>query len=49
MNKKTRDYKTKLGNVEEFDYDDQGRLVEKRLYDPNFRFSPRGRITYEYY
>jgi hypothetical protein len=37
------------GNVEEFDYDDQGRLVEKRLYDPNFGFSPRGRITYEYY
>jgi hypothetical protein len=37
------------GNIEEFDYDEQNRLVESRYYDPNFGFVLRGRITYEYY
>ncbi|WP_035807178.1 hypothetical protein [Lunatimonas lonarensis] len=37
------------GNIEEFDYDDQNRLVESRYYDPNFGFVLQGRITYEYY
>lgn len=37
------------GNIEEFDYDEWDRLSEKRVYDPNFGFVMRGRITYEYY
>ncbi|WP_209331251.1 hypothetical protein [Lunatimonas salinarum] len=37
------------GNIEEFDYDEQNRLVESRYYDPNFGFVLQGRITYEYY
>lgn len=37
------------GNIEEFDYDDQDLLVEKRVYDPRFGFGLQGRITYKYY
>lgn len=37
------------GNIEEFDYDDQDRLVEKRVYAPTWGFELQARVVFEYY